>query len=262
MSYKWTDSGKDFVEESVVGNGFTEVFNTISVGNGNRSPNDSDTALDNQLYQEDTTSSNVSIDRGSGTGEIRATVQITGGTEVPSNSEIVEFGFETDADTFIYREVRDSAITVASGETKIIEIRAFVEDAIVEDQRVITDVGKDFVANRIIGDTTDQIQYVAVGESTGNVSPSNTTLDGEIYRGNKDDSNVEVQSTSNVGDINVEITITAGTESSDDVNAGAEISEFGIITGDGVLLFHEKRDAVVTVENNDTKTFKIPLTIV
>lgn len=261
MSYKWTNDGRDFFEQAVVTNGTTPVINTILVGNGDSSPNNADTSLDNELYQNDTSSPNITITRGSGTGEIRATIELTGGTEVPSNSELIEFGFETDSSDFVYREVRGSPIDVAAGETVVVEIRAFIEDADTESEQVITDVGREFVADAVIGNTTDGLQYIAVGKGTGTVSQSDTTLNNELYRGDKANSNVEISTTSNVGDVNAEITVTAGTDPSDNVDPNSEISEFGLLTGNAVLLLHEKR-AAVTLENNDTKTFDIPLTII
>lgn len=261
MSYKWTDNGRDFFEQVIVSNGTSPVIDTILVGDGDSSPSNSDTSLDNELYRNDVSGPNVTIARGSGTGEIRATIELTGGTEVPSNSDLAEFGFETDMSTVVYREVRDSPIDIAAGETVVVEIRAFIEDADTESEQVITDVGREFVANKAIGNTTDFLQYIAIGEGLGGVSPSDTTLSNELYRGDKADSNVEISTTSNVGDITAEVTVTAGTEPSDNVTSNSDISEFGLLTRDSVLLLHEKR-AVVTLENNDTKTFNIPLTII
>lgn len=261
MSFKWTDLGLDFFEGAIIDSTVTAVFDTVAVGTGTNSPSGNDTTLDNQVYQGDKSGTNVTIERGPGTGEIRTTIEITGGTEVPSGSDITEIGFFTDVGDLIYREVRSTSITVGSGESKVIEIRTFVEDVIDDDDEILTTNGLNYVANRVIGETTAVINAIAIGSGTGTVSASDTTLANEIYRGYASDSNVALTQTSNIGEVRAEITISAGSDSDDEVAAGAGISEFGLFTDTNILVFHEKR-AVLTLKNNDTKTFNIPLNII
>lgn len=262
MTYLYTDGGRNFVEAAIADESFTRVMNTIAIGDGDSAPRNGDTTLDNFLYEDTDASSNISIERASGTGEIRATIEFTGGTEVPSGSDIIEFGFKDDSGVLLYREVRDAAINVASGETISVQIRLFVGDADVESEQVITDVGKEFAANRMIGDTTDTMDIIAIGDGTGTVSPSDTQMSSELYRADDTNSNTLLESTSTVGEIRAEITISAGTDFSDEVGGDAEISEFGLFTEDSnTMVLHEKRTPI-TIETNDTKTFKIPFSII
>jgi hypothetical protein len=260
MAFKWTDGGLNFVEEVLSDTSSTTVLDTIAVGDGTNAPSESDTSLGSELFSIDDSSNNVTVERGSGIGEIRATIEFTGGTEVPANSSIREIGFVTSEDTLVYREVRSAEITVDTGETKVIEIQAFVEDIVDNTDQIITTVGRNYVADRMVGDTTDAINTIAIGDSTGTVSESDTTLTSEIYRGVVADSNIQIESTTNAGELNVEITLSAGSDFDDEVAAGAEISEFGLLTESNVLVFHEKRE-ILTLENNDTKTFNIPFSI-
>lgn len=262
MAYKWTTLGRNFFEELIVDTSSGREIDTIVVGDGTRSPNVNDTALESTLYEADISSSNVTFDRGGGTGEIRATIQFTGGTEVPADSFISEFGIKATNGDLVYREVRDNTILTESGETKVVEIRLFIDDNNIESEQVITDVGREFVADKTLGLNTDELQYVAVGEGTGTVDATDQTLDVELYRGNKTEPNVELSTTTNAGVVRAEITVTAGTGQDDNVDPAAEISEFGLLTDAGVLLLHEKRSAKVILENNDTKTFSIPFSIV
>lgn len=262
MTFKYTNSGFNFVEQAISDESFTETMNTIAVGDGGTAPRESNTALENQLYEDTTAASNISIERAAGTGEIRATIEFTGGREVPSDSDIVEFGFKDNSGTLLYREVRDSAINVVSGETISVEIQLFIEDADSENEQTITNVGLDYIANRVIGNTTDTADVVAVGDGTGTVSPTDTQMSSELYRADNTNSNTIVKSTTTTGQIRVETTISAGNNADDEVAGGSDISEFGIFTKDSnTMLFHEKR-AAVTLETNDSKTFKIPFNII
>lgn len=259
MSYVYTDDGRNFFEQAIADGSFSSVIDTLAVGNGNGAPDTSDSSLDNLLYEEDDTASNVSISRGPGIGEIRATIEFTGGTEVPAGSDVSELGVKVGG-TLVYREVRSSAITVTSGESKVVEIRLFVEDADDDSEQVITNVGLNFVADRAIGDSTEHVNTIAVGDATGTVDETDTTMNSELYRNTSSASNTIVATTTNVGEVRAEITLSAGTGSDDEVATDAEISEFGLISSGGTLVLHEKRPAV-TLEQNDTKTFKIPFSI-
>lgn len=260
MAHVYTDNGRDFVEDVLTGES-TETLTTISIGTGESAPSTGDTSLDSFEYEATPSSSNITIERGNTTGEIRVVIGFTGGTEVPADSDITEFGVKTSDNTLFYREVRSSAVTPASGETKNVEIRLFVEDNIISQQQVITDVGKEYIADALIGVSTDTLNTIAVGSGTNNVSASDTSLQNEIYRGTDNESNISLQSTSNTGTIDVEISLSAGPDTSDEVSPNAEISEFGVLTSSDVLVLHETRVKIV-LEENDTKKFTIPFTII
>lgn len=123
---------------------------------------------------------------------------------------------------------------------------------------VISDVGKDWFANRAEdSSSSDYIDFVAVGSGNTAPSSSDTQLDVEEYRASKSDSNIEVKTTSNTGEIRCTVSITGGTE----VTAGTEVWEFGLLSNGGTLLYREVRDSSVTVDSGDTKTFEFRITV-
>jgi hypothetical protein len=261
MAYDWTDDGRDIVEEVITDSNSTQTLDTIVIGTASNAPNTGDQSLDQQVYESTASSGNVTIERGSGAGEIRTLVEVTGGNEVPAGADLYEFGFKSSDGTLLYREVRDSPIEISSGETKIIEIRPRVEDNPSDGEQVITTIGREYVADRLIGNTSAVINTIAIGSGTGTVSPEDTTLSNEKYRGVNSDDNITLTGTSSAGDIRAKATISAGSDFDDNVAAGASVSEFGLLTDDNRLVLHEKRTGL-TVENNDTKTFSIPFTII
>lgn len=261
MTYVYTNDGLDFVEQAIVDDSFSSVLNTVAVGDGTSSPSETDTSLTNELYENTDGASNVTIERPpqAGVGEMRATITVTGGGEVPSGSSITEFGIKADDGTLVYKEVRNSAIDFPSGVTKSVEIRFTAQDANVSSEHVITDVGNEFIANQMIGETTDYIDIIAVGDGTGSVSTGDTTLESTLYESSNSNSDVTLSPISTVGEVKAEITVTAG--SGEDVPGNSSISEFGILTDSKTLVLHEKRTAV-ELEANDTNTFKIPFSII
>lgn len=87
----------------------------VSVGTGTSSPKIDDTDLESETYRSDIDTATSSIDRSSSTGSIRASITVSGGTEVPSGEEITELGIFTESGELVYREVRD-VISIGDGE--------------------------------------------------------------------------------------------------------------------------------------------------
>lgn len=259
MTYKYTVGGLNFIERVIADSSYTETMNTIAIGDGDAAPSRNDTTLDNQLHEAPSSSQTVIIERGTGVGEIRTVIEFTGGSEVPSGSDITEFGLKASDGTLLYRELRDTPITVTSGETKIVEIQIFVDDLDSEPSQVITNVGRNEIADMIVGQSSETLDTIAIGNSTNDVSRTDTSMYSELYRADNTSSNITVTTTSNTGDIRAEATISAGTGVDDEVDGGENISEFGLFSN-GTLMLHETRPAI-TLESNDTKTFKIPFTI-
>lgn len=253
------DEGRNFVEEATV-DGISEVLDTVAVGTGDTAPTSSDTSLDAEVYSVADSNGNVTVEKTTNTGEIRFVVEVTGGTEVPAGTEIIELGALTTDDRLFYREVRSSPITVGSGETKVIEFRtrAVDEDTSSNSQAITTD-GLDRIANIILGNSSDIIDVIAVGDSTNDVSASDTSMFSELTRDNSSSIDVTIESTSNVGEPEIRTTVAAGSDGDDDVAGGSNISEFGLIAEDGLLVFHETRTPL-TLEADDEKAFTIPFT--
>lgn len=253
------DSGLDFIENRILGE-TTATLNTIAVGTGTLSPSQNDTSLSNEVYNADSKNNNTIIESTSNTGEIRLVIQVTGGTEVPSETDISEIGVKASDGTLVYREVRSSPVTVSSGETKKVEFRLKNENEDVENKQTITNEGLDRIVDILLGNSTNYIDTIAVGDSTNNVSKTDTTMFAELSRDNDSASNVLVESTTNTGQILARTTISAGNDVNDEVPGGSDISEFGILTSDGLLVLHETRTPI-TLQSNDEKAFEIPFKV-
>lgn len=113
-----------------------------------------------------------------------------------------------------------------------------------------------------------EVYDIAVGDGSASLSPSDSQLDNELYRGKKPDSNVNIIAKSATGVYEVSITISGGTE----VAAGANITELGVWSrdpsidennvtdADDEMLYRELRPGV-QLESGDRKTFKFTITV-
>lgn len=262
MTYEYTNNGRNFVEQAIADASFDNVMNTVSVGEGSDTLIEESNSLDILIYEETDDEKEVTIERGNNTGEIVATITFTGGLNIPAGSDVIEFGLKDNAGNLLYREVRDTPISADYGKRRTVEIHAFVEDsANVNDKQVITDVGKNYIADRIIGDNTDSVDTIAVGNGTGEVDKGDTQMTSELYRASDSNSNTTLESTTSTGEIRAEITLSAGQDTDDELSGGTDITEFGLFTSSNVMLYHEKQKAV-TLEADDTKTFNIPFSII
>lgn len=256
------NSGLKFFEDVLFDQLYTETLNTVAVGDGEVAPSKSDTSLTNNLYEANSAAANVTVSRGSGIGEMVFTIEVTGGTEVPAGAELTEVAVKSSDGQLVYYEVRSTAITVATGETKILEVRITPDTATEEVESVITNGGAEVAAEIAIGNTSEKIDTIAIGDSINSVSETDSSMFSEIYRADQSTSQVTMQSTTNVGEPDILITVSAGSDFDDEVAGGSDISEFGLISGDtNTLYFHETRNTV-TLEANDAKVFNIPSKIV
>jgi len=116
------DEGLDWLKGKVINEESGEKLYIVAVGDGTTTPTSSDTSLDNELYRADTDDSNCTIESTSNTGEVEFKITISGGTEVPADSEIAEFGvFTSGTEEMIYRETRASTVTLENGDRKTFE---------------------------------------------------------------------------------------------------------------------------------------------
>ena len=123
------DAGRDWISERVVGGRDTESFYIIAVGDGTATPSGSDTSLANELHRANTDGSTVEIRATSNTGEVVGRITVTGGQEVAAGADIQEVGMFTESsDVLVYREVRENAVTLDSGDKKTFEFRFTFED--------------------------------------------------------------------------------------------------------------------------------------
>lgn len=114
---------------------------------------------------------------------------------------------------------------------------------------VITNGGAEFIANRIFTDPASIADTVAVGDGTSSPSKTDTGLDNELYSGDTSESIISITDTGTDGVYDVTITVSGGTE----VPAGSSLTEVGLFTADGTLVF---RDVVAEalVESGDRVT--------
>lgn len=129
------DEGLEWFAERALGveGAENEKIYSIAVGSGTTAVDPNDTQLAQEEYRGQSIDSNVVFtDTSPAIGEIQCRITISGGTEVPADTSITEFGVfardpsidesnvtETD-DTLIHREVR-SGITLESGDRKTFE---------------------------------------------------------------------------------------------------------------------------------------------
>lgn len=118
--------GRNWLADKAVFDSTDATVNTVAVGSGTTAPSASDTQLDNELYRDADDSGNITVERTSATGEIRCTIAIRGDSEVPASSEIWEFGCFASDGTLIYRELRDNAVVIDAGDTKVFEFKLTV----------------------------------------------------------------------------------------------------------------------------------------
>jgi len=107
----------------------------VAVGDGSAAPVGDDTALENELYRANRVgnSGEVEITSIDGEPELAARIEIVGGRDVDADTDIWEIGVFTrnsvgDSNTpiLVYREVRDAPVTIESGESVWLEVRAGV----------------------------------------------------------------------------------------------------------------------------------------
>jgi len=123
---------------------------------------------------------------------------------------------------------------------------------------VIPAAGQEWTSEKMMDVITGEFPYeVAVGNGSSSPTESDTSLDNELYRADDDDSNCTVEATTNSGEIVGRITVSGGTEIS---NPPKDITELGLITTDGVLLYRETRGAV-TIESGDRQTFEFNIIV-
>lgn len=136
------DEGLEFAADRIIGAPEVDGWELyqVAVGTGSTSPQNTDTQLAAESYRGNRSDSIVSIEDSSIDGRIIARITISGGTEVPAGTTVTEFGlFAThpnnppdddtaDADDrLLHREVRDSGVTIDSGDRKTFEITFNVE---------------------------------------------------------------------------------------------------------------------------------------
>lgn len=121
MATTITSGGQEWVSEKAVDQHAGDLLYEIAVGDGTTSPSESDTSLANELYRSNDSNSDCIVEATTNTGEVRGRITVTGGSDVAGGTSVSEFGLFTSSGTMVYREVRDTAVTINDGENKTFE---------------------------------------------------------------------------------------------------------------------------------------------
>lgn len=106
MSGVFTLDGLRFISDQILDGG-VGTLKTVAIGTGTTAAQTTDTTLEAEVYRQDESGDNVSIERVDDTGEIRVLISVAGGTEITAGTNITEFGvFADDANTtLVYRAI-------------------------------------------------------------------------------------------------------------------------------------------------------------
>jgi len=115
------DDGRDWIANKLFNNESDEYPYIVAVGDGTTLPASDDSSLGNEIYRANDDDSNCTVELTGNTGQYLGRITVSGGTEVPANSDISEIGlFSSDGTTLLYRETRN-AVTISSGDRKTFE---------------------------------------------------------------------------------------------------------------------------------------------
>lgn len=115
----------------------------------------------------------------------------------------------------------------------------------------IPDEGLDWVADRMIFSDASDLGEVAVGNGDTEPAAGDSSLESELYRASSDQENCTIERSSSLGEIQCTITISGGTE----VDAGSQISELGLFSLAGDLVYREVRSSV-EINEGERVTFE------
>lgn len=121
---------------------------------------------------------------------------------------------------------------------------------------IIPDEGLEWMADKLLDIEFGSIDQVAVGTGTTGVSASDTSMVDLAYREDTASSSVTITETEDVGVIRATIDVEGGT----DVPGGTEISEFGVFTDSGEMVYHEITDPI-TLNIGEEVTFVIEIDV-
>lgn len=121
---------------------------------------------------------------------------------------------------------------------------------------IFTERGIEWVADKTIDNETGVIDTMMIGTGTTDPSLGDTSLENEVHRASTSSPRMSVVETSQVGQLELTIEITADNE----VSAGTDITEYGVETSDGTFIYREVRDPI-TIEIGQNVEFVIQLQV-
>lgn len=116
---------------------------------------------------------------------------------------------------------------------------------------ITTDSGLSWLVDFAAEQTDVAFQSVAVGSGDTQGSLDQSALNDELYRSDISESNSSVESTTDVGEIIIKITVSGGTE----VPAGSTITEIALFLSDDTIFYLES-EKNVTVESGERITLE------
>jgi len=106
---------------------------------------------------------------------------------------------------------------------------------------LVPDVGLEWLEARAMDSSTSEVIYeVAVGTGSSAPDSDDTSMDEEVYRLDKTQDNCSIERTSQTGKVRCAIGFTPGLEVSSDLT----ITEVGVFTDDGTMVYHELREGI------------------
>jgi hypothetical protein len=109
---------------------------------------------------------------------------------------------------------------------------------------VVTEYGIEWIANRVLDDTSVTVE-IAVGSGRFEPNVSTTKLSNELYRASTATPSASIQKGTNKPWIIGRINITGG----QNINEEEEITEIGIFTQSGDMIYAEHRNGIQVPEN-------------
>jgi hypothetical protein len=119
-----------------------------------------------------------------------------------------------------------------------------------------TTTGLDYIVNGVFQKPDSRINTIAVGSGTTAPSVTDSSLESRVFEATDETSAVSFESGSDPGEYISRIAVQGGTE----VPGGVGISELGIKTDNGDLVYRETRNTV-TVETGSRIVFEFSVDI-
>lgn len=119
-----TDDGREWYGDKAIDAVATRL-ESVAVGTGSGSEDPDSSTLANETYRNDISSANVEIVEVDAVGSLEASIEVTGGTEVPAGAKITELGVFADGvnggGTLVWID-EFAAVTVEGGHTEVFSV--------------------------------------------------------------------------------------------------------------------------------------------
>lgn len=125
-----TTNGLEWLIDRAVGEADKTQL-VVAVGTGTTAPADDDTSLENEVYRAKDGDEDAAVFNNATDPWLVAEIEVTGGLDVPANTEISELGFfaedNSNNEVLVYRGIREP-VPVENGQTRTLQMRIIFED--------------------------------------------------------------------------------------------------------------------------------------